>query len=1308
MSGKKKLIRLHRVLSLVIAIALTVVIAVVVFQRSGLFSYQLSNYVNDHYLKGTPFHFSCGKITGDLVGHVSLARPVLRYSEGGETYELFRARRITLDYSLLQVLKLKMMVSNLEVEDVRVTVHEDETGRLILPAAPVAGVTAGGGVSPHVVIENFLIDKMQLLIERRGGTVTVKNIVLTGALRFVDGTGEIRINKAKARHAESDIQVQSFELKGQFGEDWVDLDDLKLRTDRSFVIASGRYQGGRLQHVQGIFNPLELGEVSKLGLMAEEEGEVGGNIVVDGVRDSLAIRGSLTGKALGLVFSGLSLKGVVFPNEIHLANVEGAVFGSRLNGDLRYQRGDGSYSFHGVCEGLDISQGFIAEDDVPETDLNGLISLEHTATQNAYEFRGDLRRSTISGFESDQMQVRLGYRETSGLTIRSFDLSQKEFKLSASGVIADGNADLIVGLKGRNVNYVADYLSLPRVQGRVDVSGRIIGPLDRFQLNLNGTWEDLTYNFGTIDSARVSAEARDVGGDDVFATIDIEGRNLDLVGRAFTAPHLLMEVNLDKVKVRDFSFSKGDTLITSDFEVETEGDESAILIKHLVLRMPHSDWVNDRSTTLRLDTESASLDTLILRSIDRQVGFAGLYDLKRRTSDIDVWGQDIDLALVRQALNLPFRLEGVGAFVANVSGEIDNPSLDLSLNLARGVVDSLEFDRLQINGGFSGAGYYLNDVRIVQGADSLTGNGSWGYLDSPRKVMRQGFRRAVAEAALVSLQAHSYGFALTSVFKAVHRPAYWGGAFEGDVSLDNTLADPRVTIEGVLVSRPGDKYLLPPVHIDMAYSDSSLVINTLSFDDRSTTGRASGSVPMSLGLGQGLAVDQDGLIEIDIGISSKDLSPVAGYFNPVAMSAGKMTGRLRITGSARDPRYTGTLELKEGALRLTGTDEIYRGIAASLSLRDSLIELTSLSGSVGKKGRFKGSGAARLRGFRPKSYEIALNLTNYKLTTIRDFESTQDGQLRIRSRLNPVGKTVPEITGSVVVTQAVITKSIGREEGPPSMLSMPTESPGWLCNIDIDAANNVWLRNPDLNMELGGALIMKRDRQGLYFRGDLSVLRGSYTLYNNKFRITDGRIDFSTATTLRPDIHLNAYTPHRVAGQQERRIFLDLTWPSDKKEPTIALSYDAPGYSETDLWKMLGGQVVTGDPGLSSGGPVDAATGTAQNIASNYLERILNAQMRDVTVDVESRTLVGGNGFGNSAREMSIAVGRYLSEDLYLNYRQGLTVTNSREVDVEYRISNMFLLRSEIIRNQGTRGIPGKSRQTTDEVNFDIKFRFEY
>ena len=62
---------------------------------------------------------------------------------------------------------------------------------------------------------------------------------------------------------------------------------------------------------------------------------------------------------------------------------------------------------------------------MPETDLNGLVGLDYIAPQRDYEVHGDLRRSAISGFESDEMQLRLAWNETSGLTIRSLNFSRE-------------------------------------------------------------------------------------------------------------------------------------------------------------------------------------------------------------------------------------------------------------------------------------------------------------------------------------------------------------------------------------------------------------------------------------------------------------------------------------------------------------------------------------------------------------------------------------------------------------------------------------------------------------------------------------------------------------------------------------------------------------------------------------------------------------------------------------------------------------------------------------------------------------------
>jgi hypothetical protein len=1310
MSGKKKRIRLHRVLSLVVAIALTIVIAVVVFQRSGLLSFRLSAYINDHYLRGTPFHFSCGKITGDLVGHISLSRPVLHYQSGGRIFEVFRAERITMDYDLPKAVKLQVLVKNLQMDGVRVDLRRDHEGKLILPMlATPPGEARRSDDIPPIVVERFAMNDMKIAYEGKGDPIHLEKGLVLGKLQYIEGEAALEIEAASAAFEDLDLALHSLQLKGHWMRDELVIEDLKVTTDQSLVIANGRYQAGRLHHVQAVFNPLALKEVSALGILDDQTGEIGGNIVLDGVPDSLQVQGSVTGKALGLALSNLTLQGVVYPERIHLTSIDGALFGSRLNGDVTYDRRSGSYAFSGVCESLDISRGFVEDEDVPHTDLNGFIGVEYHAPQRRYEIKGDLRRSTIDGFESDAVQTHLEWSKADGLKINSATLSRPGIHIEGSGELAPGGAaDLILALRGDSIDYLMDYLELPRIGGAGELRGRLVGPLDRFQLNLNGTWRDMAYEFGVIDTAVVHGDARDVGSDGMHATIDIQGRHLSLGNRRFNEPHLLIQASPGDVTVRDFSFAADSTMFfTSDFQIRpAEPSGETIVVNHFVVRTPYSDWVNDRPATVALRDGVVDLDTLVLRSIERELVISGVYDSEKRVIDADIRGR-IDLPLVHDALALPLLLEGRGGFTAHVEGSVDNPSLDLSLELAQGRIDSLTFDRLGFDGGFDGERYRIDRLLVVDKTDSLRFSGSWDYTDSPVSVARNGWRKEVATVAPIDFTMKSYRYPLAAIFRAAHRRPLWGGSFDGEIHVTGTMTTPDVEISGSILPRPEDSFRLPPVSAGLAYRKGVLEIDRIAFDDGTTAGSITGRLPMRLGLGEAPAVPEDAPVDMTIDVASKDLTAVAGYVRVFAATRGTLSGKVHVGGTFGRPQYKGSVDLGQGALRIRGTSDVYKNVAAKLEASGNKITLASLSGEVGKKGRFTGTGTALVDRFHVQSYDVRVQLSDYTFTMIRDFESTQSGTLRIHTvPVVDVGPT-PMITGQVQVQQAVITKPIGREDGSPSGAALPTESPAWLCNIDIDAPNNVWLRNPDLNMELGGKMIVRRDVQGLYFRGDMSVLRGSYTLYNNKFRIISGRIDFSQ-TGLRPSTTLNAYTPHRVAGQPEHRIFLDLTWPADKKEPTIALSYDSPGYSETDLWKMLGGQVVTGDPWLAGTGAVGAATGTAQHLASNYLERILSAQMRDVTVDVESRPVDQAGGTTNGQRELIIGVGRYLGEDLYLNYRQGLTLSSAREVDVEYRISNLLLLRSEIIRHQGPKGIPGKSRQSSDEINFDLKFRIEY
>ena len=1306
MEDKKRRIRVHRGLTFALAIVLTVVIAVVIFQRSGLVSYRLSAYINEHYYRDTPFRFSCGKITGDLVSRLSIADPVIRYEDADRSVKVFSANRITVDYDVVEVFKLKLIVSHLDIDKVRFSIWHDADGNPILPIPENIGGGSEMGVSPHVEIDRFDLRDCEFSFANKDTTITVKDIDLAGSVTYEKNKGDFEITEGSAFIKGRDSDVSSIKVEGDFEDGRLSIKNFVLRLEKSFVMVSGTYDKGRLEHAQAIFNPLSLDEMASFGIL-NETGEIGGSVVVNGTIDSLAFEGSVTGTALGLVFSGMTVEGLVTPEFVDVSALDGQVYGAHGMGGAYYDRMTGSYGYEGQCERLDITHGFLADRGIPPTDLNGFISFSHDGILKTYDILADLKWSHIAEFEAEDIQFRARWHDDTGLDIRNVTFSRPGYVLNGFGTLdTSDNIDLILTLEGDSLDYLMNYLELPVVGGAVDLAGKVTGQLDDVQVNLNGDVVDLVYLSAEIDSGRINAEAQGLLSGRETATVDIDGERLYLFDREFATPHVRFVFEDSTVTVRDFSFSRGDTFITADFEVVATDSVIPIRVRHVLVQTPNAVWRSVNETTVIYTPTAASIDTVILAANGSRIGFVGKYSPDLEWSDLKFWGRNFDFSVFDGVGGKAAQVAGLGVFDAAVSGDLHNPYVTLSLFARNGVVDSLEFDRVGLDCVFDENGYRLDRFVLHEGLDSVDVTGWWKHAQSPVMVVGAGIERNAALDAPIDIRMNSSGYSLQSVLKLARKRLPMDGGFTGRAALANTLGDPRIEISGVVRSRGEETLVIPEIDTDLMYEDGLLTVNSLSIDDGKNKASVKGTIPLDVDVTKGVSLNRSALIGFTADVDAGDLSVVAGYVGEVAASVGKLEGHLDVQGEASRPLVSGHFRLRDGAFRLTRSDEVYRDINADVRIDDNLIKLTSLAGQKGKKGRFGATGTARLDEFKIVEYAFDATLENFPFSTVPGFESTQDGQLKIVSQLNDAGKLVPSVSGSVEVKEAVITRTLAMNEGPPSPLTMPTESPSWLCHLDIFAPKNVWVRNPEVSMELGGDLVLKRDPKGLYFRGEMRVLRGSYTLYNNKFRITEGTFDFAMANALRPVMNLDAYTAHRRSGDVEEQIFLNLSWPADEKEPKITLSYSEPGYSETDIWAMLGGQVVAGSGGLDADGAFDAG-GTATNLASNYLERILNAQMSDMTIAVESGPMGSTGSTSGTEREMSIAIGKYLYEDLYLAYRQGITITSARQIEVEYRLSNMLLLRSEIIQ-YSTKGIQGSSRQTTDEINVDIKFRYEY
>ncbi|MDD3642760.1 MAG: translocation/assembly module TamB domain-containing protein, partial [Candidatus Krumholzibacteria bacterium] len=364
---------------------------------------------------------------------------------------------------------------------------------------------------------------------------------------------------------------------------------------------------------------------------------------------------------------------------------------------------------------------------------------------------------------------------------------------------------------------------------------------------------------------------------------------------------------------------------------------------------------------------------------------------------------------------------------------------------------------------------------------------------------------------------------------------------------------------------------------------------------------------------------------------------------------------------------------------------------------DTLVTVSKLAGREGKDGRFECAGSIVLEGWRPSRYDLDVRLEKFLVASINDILAIVTGRVTIGTEIVG-GSAVPSIEGAVEVNRAEVFYAFEEQGAPGAAGTFAT--PSWLARVDVEIPGNAWIRTPDANIELRGDITLYHDQRGTYFRGHLDLVRGWYNIYANKFRVRSGTVDFVRAEDNRPVVNIEAETP----DPEGRTIFLTLLWLQDDVEPRVTLTHEDPGYSETDIWKMLGGGVVRG-PG-DADASFDAVT-TAQGLAANYIERVLNSQMEGITIEVEKGTSSAGANGATDYSETMVAVGKYLSEGLYVKYKQGLSISTARHIEVEYRINRWVLLRSELIK-YSERVIQGKSTRTSDEFNVDLKLRWEF
>jgi translocation and assembly module TamB len=228
------------------------------------------------------------------------------------------------------------------------------------------------------------------------------------------------------------------------------------------------------------------------------------------------------------------------------------------------------------------------------------------------------------------------------------------------------------------------------------------------------------------------------------------------------------------------------------------------------------------------------------------------------------------------------------------------------------------------------------------------------------------------------------------------------------------------------------------------------------------------------------------------------------------------------------------------------------------------------------------------------------------------------------------------------------------------------------ADVTIEIPRNVWLRGQGLNTEIAGSIRLKKEKQALFLlTGSLSTVRGNYEFQGRRFKITRGVVDFQGLPEPDPGLDIRAETLInsvtiivRITGSVRK---LELILESDPAmEQSDIISYLVFGRRTDDLRSQQATSAQS------------AALSLAGNLAASELNSILGDAFK-----LDSFSIDAGD---NELRSGSLALGKYVTRNIFVTYRYEFSAQNFGEVEVEYELNKNFSIATQV-GNELTSGI---------------------
>ncbi len=442
---------------------------------------------------------------------------------------------------------------------------------------------------------------------------------------------------------------------------------------------------------------------------------------------------------------------------------------------------------------------------------------------------------------------------------------------------------------------------------------------------------------------------------------------------------------------------------------------------------------------------------------------------------------------------------------------------------------------------------------------------------------------------------------------------------------------------------------------------------------------ASGTVPVDLALNAGGDRAVSRPMDVNVSADSLDASLALGFLDFLQGVRGVVSGDFHVGGTVDRPEPSGVLRLTDGAWAIEALGVAHRNIQGTLTLDPQGVVDVNVHGDAGE-GESTIIGTVTLEPATDPRLDLDLSFVDFEALARRDVEGHISGTLHLDSTYSR-----PLVTGALTVDHG----NLFLEEFQRSAEIVDLTDPRFFTwgivdtlalstrpllagirnpffdnlrvAVDLSVPRDTWLRSEEMNVEIGGQLLVTYDRlnRDLVMVGELQALRGQYFVLNRRFEVQGGTVGFIGTPGINPTLDIQAVASIR-RGPGEPALEVNATVSGTLTQPRVTLGSDEQGLSESDLvsylifgrpsYLLAGGQnaLVQGEPSSllrsTAGVGVTYLTGAVAN-------QIGAAFAQQLGIDYLSFTQSSEQTFGvlsGSLAGSQLEVGRYLTQDLFV------------------------------------------------------------